>query len=234
MATVTVAAIAIAYGLHRYRLKQILQVERLRLRIATDLHDDIGAGLSRVAILSEAVKTRMPGDNTETVPLLSEIANSARDLVGSMRDVVWAIDPRYESLADVVTRVRQFASVVLNASQVHWQFKTAGDDHKTRLNPEQRRHILLFFKEAINNIARHAHCRNVHLEIRLDGTDLTCEAQDDGQGLPAHGDHSVTSGDGCGLRNMNARAAQIHGQLSIRSKPEEGTTIRFTVPLRRR
>jgi len=232
VASVAAAAAASAYALHRYRLGKLLEFERLRFRIATDLHDDIGASLSRVAILSEVVKTRVGGDDVATMPLLGEIASSARDLVGSMRDLVWAIDPRYESLGDVVTRVRQFASVVLDASGIHWQFNTAGDALETRLNPEQRRHVLLFFKEAINNIARHAQCRNVHLEIDVEGKQVMCTAQDDGRGLPAVRDDAVASG--AGLRNMQARALQMNGHVSIRSKPGEGTTIRFAVPLRGR
>ena len=99
---------AIAFSLYRYRVRQLLEVERVRTRIATDLHDDIGASLSRVAILSEVERQQNAGHNGESEERLAEIANSARELVDSMVDIVWSVDPR-DDLGNVVTRVRQLA-----------------------------------------------------------------------------------------------------------------------------
>src|SRR5438034_2567278 len=103
------------YAAYRYRVARLIELERVRMRIATDLHDDIGASLSRMAILSEVVKQRTPTEHQESARMLTDIAESARGLVDAMSDIVWSIDPRRDDLRNVVLRVRQFASDVLEA-----------------------------------------------------------------------------------------------------------------------
>jgi signal transduction histidine kinase len=140
----------------------------MRNRIATDLHDDIGSSLSRVAILSEVVKRQMGNTSSESIPILSEMAESSRGLVDSMSDIVWSIDPRRDDLSNLALRIRQFASDVLEARKINWDFQIPQEFDKIKLNPEQRRHLFLIFKEAINNIARHANCNAARLTITVD------------------------------------------------------------------
>jgi len=151
--------------------------------MATDLHDDIGSGLSRMAILSEVVKQQMGNTEEQSVPMLTEIADSARTLVDSMRDIVWSIDRRRDDLANLVVRVRQFASDVLEPQKIRLEFQAPDELEKIKLNPEQRRHLFLIFKEALNNIARHAECASVSLMINVSRSRLTVEIRDDGRGL---------------------------------------------------
>ena len=230
-----VAAIAglAAYSLYRYRMSRLLEVERVRTRIATDLHDDIGAGLSRVAILTEVVKQQVAGKAEESLPLLTEIADSSRSLVGSMRDIVWAIGPEQNELVEVVMRVRQFASDVLEAKGIKWDFLLPAELERIKLSPEQRRHLFLTFKEAINNSARYAACHNVRLSLATTDHQLVGEIFDDGCGFedPLPG---VSSTGGHGMRNMQRRSTEIGGSLKISSTPGQGTRIRLTIPLGRR
>jgi len=237
----TLAALVIGlavYMLYRYRVSRILEFATMRTRIATDLHDDIGSGLSRMAILSEVVK-RQVGDTAarQSVPLLTEIADSARGLVDSMRDIVWSIDPRRDDLANVVFRVRQFASDVLEAQKIKLDFQASPDLEKIKLNPEQRRHLFLIFKEAVNNIARHAECAAVSLSINVSHNQLIGEIRDDGHGFSdLHPQQSLTDGraGGHGLENMRSRAAQLGGDLSVDSSPSRGTCLKLTIPLNKR
>ena len=241
----TLAALAVgltAYGLHRYRVSRLLELERVRTRIATDLHDDIGASLSRVAILSEVVKQQVGGGAGQSLPILTEIADSARGLVETMREIVWAIDPRRDELSQVVSRVRQFASDVFEAKGVSWDFQVPPELEQIRLGPEQRRHLFLIFKEAINNTARYADCRHVSLSLTLTRHQLWGDIRDDGRGFagPAPGPQMTGNGgdpasaNGHGLENMQRRAAQIGGQVSIESSPGRGTTIKLMIPLKKR
>lgn len=235
MASATMFAAALVYAAHRYRVAQLLELERIRTRIATDLHDDIGASLSRVAILSEVVKRQFDADGRAAVPLLTEMAESARDLVASMRDIVWAIDARRDDVTDVVHRVRQFASSVLDAGNIEWQFNTPLEPRKFKLDPEQRRQILLFFKEAIHNVMRHAVCRSVYLGLNVEDQQLIAEVRDDGRGLDASlAELTADVNGGRGLRNMESRAAHLGGRFTVQSSPGEGTYLRLTVPLKRR
>jgi two-component sensor histidine kinase len=233
------AAIAVGmtvYAFYRYRVARLLEMANVRTRMATDLHDDIGSGLSHMAILSEVVKQQMGDTAEQSVPMLTEIADSARALVGSMRDIVWSIDPRRDDLANVVVRVRQFASDVLEPQKIKLDFQAPPELEKVKLNPEQRRHLFLIFKEAINNIARHAECSSVTLSFNVSHNRLTVEIRDDGRGLsdvsPAEAPTSERAG-GHGLENMQKRAAQLGGHLSVDSSPGLGTCLKLTIPLKK-
>jgi ligand-binding sensor domain-containing protein/anti-sigma regulatory factor (Ser/Thr protein kinase) len=221
------------YAIDRYRVARLVELERVRTRIATDLHDDIGASLSRMAILSEVVKQQTAHDDG-SANMLTEIADSARGLVDSMSDIVWAIDPRKDDLKQVVLRVRQFASDVLEARAIRWEFKVPTDIERVKLPPEHRRHLFLIFKEAINNIARHARCGNVFMTISVASGKLRAEIRDDGRGFAIASDSAApTNGrGGNGLRNMQARAAELGGRLDIHSTQGSGTELALTVPLR--
>ena len=111
------------YSVYRYRVRQLIELERVRTRIATDLHDDIGASLSRMAILSEVVKRQDEVKSGTSRRMLTEIADSARGLVDAMSDIVWSIDPQRDDLRSVSARIRQFASDVLEARGIKWELK---------------------------------------------------------------------------------------------------------------
>jgi len=228
----TLTALA-GYAFYRYRTARLVELERVRTRIATDLHDDIGASLSRVAILSEVVKRQIgapTGSGEQSILLLTEIADSARGLVESMREIIWAIDPRRDDLSDFVYRVRQFASDMLDAKGINWDFQVAPESEKIKLDPEQRRHLLLIFKEAIHNVVRHADCQNAWLSLAIAHGQLCGVIRDDGRSfLPAEG-----SPNGHGLENMRNRAAQLGGAIDIVSAPGAGSSITLMIPLKRR
>jgi signal transduction histidine kinase len=225
----------IAYATYRYRLTQLLKVERVRTRIATDLHDDIGASLSRMAILSEVVKQQTGGNGNQASRLLTEIADSARGLVDSMGDIVWSIDPRRDDLQSVIRRIRQFASDVLEAKDITWELRVPPEIEKLKLDPEERQHLFLIFKEGINNVVRHgAGTKSVSLSIHVEGRHLTGEINDDGCGFtPQQPDETRSQGrGGNGLPNMRSRAEQLGGRLEIVSSPGAGTRLTLKVPLR--
>jgi len=230
------AMIGITYSLYRYRLSQLLKVERVRTRIATDLHDDIGASLSRMAILSEVVKQQTGTDGDQAGGLLTEIAESARGLVDSMGDIVWSIDPRRDDLQSVVRRLRQFASDVLEAKGIDWQLHVTPEVESLKLGPDERQHLFLIFKEGINNIVRHGEgAKSVSLSIRKEGRQLIGEITDDGCGFtPKSPGEARSKGlGGNGLPNMRERAAQLGGRLDIASSPGEGTRLVLQMPIRR-
>src|SRR5262249_146191 len=223
----------VVYGAHHYRVARLIELERVRTRIATDLHDDIGSSLSRMAILSEVAKRQMEGATRDSAKILTDIAESARVAVDSMSDIVWAVDPRRDDLSNVVFRVRQFAADVLSAKGIKWQFDAAAELERTKLDPEQRRHIFLIFKEAITNAVRHAECSEVYLSLNIVEGTIAAEIRDNGHGFAT----PVLDGDDGskvhGLSNLRARARQLGGDLQIDSSPN-GTRIRLTIPHKKR
>ena len=231
----TASLLAMAWQATRVRLRHLLEVERIRTRIAADLHDDIGASLSRIAILSEVVKRQTPEGAPESVRFLSEIADSSRELVDAMADIVWSIDPRRDDLQSLLARVGQFAAGVLQAKGIRWSMSLPADPAHIKLTPEQRRGMFLILKEAINNAVKHSGCRAVNLLVEVDHRVLSAQVRDDGQGLPPEVPPGESSGirRGRGLVNMQARALEMGGHLVITSDAG-GTLIHLELPQRLR
>ena len=216
---------ALLYAAYRYNLNRLLELERVRTRIATDLHDDIGSSLSGMAFLSEAVKQQVESARPEAFEMASEVAAMARGLARALSDVVWSIDPRRDDLRNVITRVRQSAAL-LEAQGIGWSLQEPPEPEKVKLTPEQRHHLYLIFKEALNNIARHAHCATAKLTIAVQDRQLRAEIVDDGCGFSEAGDR------GNGLRNMKLRAAQMGGKMTAAAAAGRGVRLDLTVPLK--
>jgi signal transduction histidine kinase len=223
------AAVAAAvHAFYRARLKRLLELERIRTRIASDLHDDIGSGLSRLAIMSEVVQRKLPATEHEPVRLLADMSNTARHLVDAMGDIVWAIAPREEDLGSVIARVNAFAAEVLERKGITYDFEVGPAVEGQQLSPDQRRHLLLILKEGITNIARHSGCHRAVLTISVEHGSLRVLLADDGRGVVP----GVVKGrGGHGLRSMQDRAAAVRGHLEISGVEGSGTRIELVMPL---
>ncbi|MPZ21279.1 MAG: hypothetical protein GEV06_25785 [Luteitalea sp.] len=148
------ATLALAmYAVHRLKLERVVALERMRMGIATDLHDEIGGTLSRMAILTEVVK-RQAALPAPIEQRLDDVGETARGLVDTMSDVVWSIDPRRDHLASVFVRVREHAHDALEGAALSFDVPASAED--VRLSPDQRRHLYLILKEALTNVAKHA------------------------------------------------------------------------------
>ena len=154
----------IAYALYRYRVARLLEMANMRTRIATDLHDDIGANLTRIALLSETAKQGAQEDGP-----LASIARIARESVGSMSDIVWAINPKRESLLDLTRRMRQHADEVFAQRGIELHFTAPDAADARKLGVDVRRDLLLMFKEAVNNAVRHSRTSRVDIDLRVPG-----------------------------------------------------------------
>ncbi|MEW6367675.1 MAG: two-component regulator propeller domain-containing protein [Acidobacteriota bacterium] len=210
------------------RVKRLLELERVRTRIATDLHDDIGASLSQITILSEVLRKKTGDQEIEFSGPLDQIAKTSRELMEAMSDIVWAINPRRDRLSDLVIRMRRFASDMLASRGIALRMDVPDSSHgDTALGADLRRHVLLIFKEGVNNIVRHSKCGEVSIAMRIHGGWLSLLLRDDGTGF----DLGSTTGHGQGLASMRARASSMGGCLDIRSRPGGGTEIELRVPV---
>jgi signal transduction histidine kinase len=209
----------------------LLAVERVRTGIATDLHDDVGSTVSRMALLSEVVKAQVQETHPEAARILEQIGASGRELVDSTSDIVWAVDPRRDDVASLVARVREFGAGLFEAKQIAWEFDASAEAEALRLDPEQRRQLYLIFKEALHNIVRHAAGSTASVAIAVVAGRLRAEIRDDGQGFAPSGQSTRR---GHGLDSMRARAIRLGGDLDIHSAPGAGTCLTLVVPLRAR
>ena len=219
---------------HRIRVNRLLALERVRTRLATDLHDDLGARLSRISILSEVAKRQLAADPADAARLFEDVGETARGLIQASADIAWSIDPRHDDLGSLVARIRRFASDMLDACGVAWTFD-APHAKGQHLPPEHRRHVLLVFQEAINNVARHSGARRVALALHVAGRQLEAIISDDGRGFDPERNGVAAGADdgrgGRGLVNMAARARALRGELRVASAPGQGTRINLRVPL---
>ena len=213
------------YLIYSYRLRQLLALERVRTRIATDLHDDIGANLTRISLLSEVARQKAENGSGK---LLTAIADIARESVASMNDIVWAIAPEHDSLLDLTRRMRQHAEEVFALRDIELIFNAPASEADLKLSVGVRRDLLLIFKEAVNNAARHSGCARVRIDFVCDHQVLKLQIRDDGKGF----DRRRSESDGQGLRSMTRRARSLGGSLVIDSVEERGTSVGFEMSLR--
>jgi signal transduction histidine kinase len=240
VALIVVTLAAAVFAFERYRVARLIELERVRMRIATDLHDDIGAGLSRIAILSEVAQGHLSAGDLRGRDHMTVIATSSRELLDSMSDIVWAINPKKEHLKDLIQRMRRFASDLLTGRNIDFRFTAPEGEQDIKLSADMRREFFLIFKEGVNNLARHSGASEVEIALRLDRRWLTLEIRDNGRGFDASSFNncdSVATGagenSGNGLMSMRERARRLGGKLEILSAPGQGAAIGLRAPLHR-
>ncbi len=190
-----------------------------RIRIAKDLHDVVGANLGAISLLAEIIE-----DDHPEIPNVRNISRTAVSSIQGLKEIVWMIDPKHDSLDELIRMLRSIAEVML-----------AGMDYESNLDciasgrpvsPEVRRNILPFFKEILHNVRKHARASKVVINGTLESGELRMTVADNGCGF----DPASSSG-GNGLGNLRQRVKDMHGEISINSSPGSGTSICFRVPV---
>ena len=214
------------YAAHRSRVARLVELERVRTRIAIDLHDDIGANLSLVAMLSEVARGHLQRDDERLKEWFSTIASTSRDTVDAMSDIVWAINPKRDQLRDLTQRMRRFADDILAARNIEFDFRAPESARDLKIGADLRREIFLIFKESINNVARHSSCTGAGVDLQIERGWFVLQISDNGCGLDHKG-----NGSGNGLASMRLRAEKLGGSLELTSRNGHGTSVTLRVPL---
>jgi ligand-binding sensor domain-containing protein/two-component sensor histidine kinase len=205
------------------RIRSLLMIERVRAKIAADLHDDIGAGLSEINILSAVAETKTPPEAKKHVQTeLNRISKTAGQIIDSMSDIVWMVNPNKDSMTDLVSRLKDVFNDVLDAREIKFQNENIHLLKKIKLQMESRQFLYLIFKEAMNNTIKYSECDQITLKVSVERKKLTITLNDNGQGFDME---NINAGNG--LINMRERAKKIKGDLRIDSHPGDGTTIEF-------
>jgi signal transduction histidine kinase len=222
-------AAALVLAAHRYRVTQMVNLERMRTAIATDLHDDIGSSLSQIAVLSEVARA---GENLRTQESLQRVAVLAREMVDSLGDIVWSIRAVPEGLDSLVSRMREFALDLLAGQGIDFELRSPPAGQSVpQLSLQARRHLFLMFKECIHNVSRHSGCTAVRAELKIVEREILLTVSDNGRGFQP-GEKPPRSG-GNGIPGMRQRTEILGGSVQFFSKPGEGCTVSMRLPLRR-
>jgi signal transduction histidine kinase len=230
LALAAALTIALVLFVHRYRVTQMLKLERMRTAIATDLHDDIGASLSQIAILSEVA--RVKGDGRGPDAPLERVAALARELVDSMSDIVWSIRSEPHSMDSLVRRMREFALDVLASQGIDFDLRVIQPGGDTEFSLQVRRQLFLLFKECIHNAARHSGCAAVVAGLRIADGEVVLIVEDDGRGLNPE-ERIPGSVGGTGIPGMRRRVEELGGSMQLTSQPGHGCTVAIRLPLKR-
>lgn len=214
----------------RYRkrilaLEQQHAIEKERLRISKDMHDEVGASLTRISILSELAR-KQGGEPEKTEQVIGQISEIAGNVVDEMSEIIWAMNPRNDTLDGFAAYSRRYASSYLETAGIGINFHFTDPMPPLHMNAEIRRNLFLVIKEALHNVVKHAKANQVKLSIILDNKQLSITLIDDGLGM----DHTHHSG-GNGLINMKKRLDDIGGSFEIESHPGKGTAIKLKIEI---
>lgn len=209
----------------RRKLRQLelsRRVEQVRIRISGDLHDDLGAGLTQIALCSDLLSDQYP-DQPEVREKTIKLGKLARSLSQSMKEVVWSVKPEYDNLGSMIRYFREYCYDFFDSLPVAFSF-TAGDyDPDRQISPEHRRALLLVMKEGINNIARHAEASTAGVEIRICDDRILMEIWDDGKGMSeVVAPENMRSN---GLRNMFRRAKEAGLEMDLQTAAGKGVRL---------
>jgi len=206
----------------RERHQRNKSVEKLRNRLAQDLHDEIGSNIAGIAMISEtaAAQSHDPTQKQDW----QEVNKIAHETTAAMREVLWLVGARAEAGPDFIALLQRTAARLLHGVEVRW--KELPEQVPASWDAEARRQVFLFFKEALTNISRHARARHADLSLTFNTHGLTLTIQDDGRGFCTRAEFA-----GMGLTSMRARAKTLKGRMVLESEPQKGTLIQLLVPL---
>jgi signal transduction histidine kinase len=193
--------------------------------VAQDLHDDLGAGLTEISVLGKQARSRSVAD-AQRGAYLAQMDDRAREMVGALDEIVWAMSPAQDSLGSLVSYFCLHADRFLGVANIAWQLDGAGGLPDVPVNSLCRHELFLAFKEALTNIVRHSGATEVRLGFQIENGQLHVTVADNGRGIAPDARTKHTDG----LTNMRARMEKLGGRFELGGEPRRGTTLHFYVP----
>lgn len=224
----SVALILLVFFIIRQsKLRRRLEAEQLRNRLSRDLHDDIGSTLSSINILSSTAQRNLFASGDEkTKASLEKMSERSQRLLDSMSDIIWNIQTGNDTLEELLSRMREYATGILEARNIACTFGFPAQA-QVKLGLDTKTNLYLIFKEAVNNLAKYSGCSEARMSLELKDGHIVMEVSDNGRGFK----RTELQHEG-GLANMQHRAAEMKGSLSLTSGIDNGTRIVLHAPLR--
>jgi len=212
-------------------------MERERMRIARDMHDEIGSKLTKISFMSERAKRELQGQEP-VARKLDSIAGTSRDLLQTLDEIVWAVNPHNDTLEHLAAYLGQYATEYLQNTSVECELHMPRGLPLHPLSAEARHNLFLAFEESLNNALKHGHATRVRVDMQVAQSQFEISIQDNGRGFDPASIEKLSAQNGAGigtsgngLRNMRQRLDMLGGQCTIQSNPGRGTTVILSVPL---
>jgi signal transduction histidine kinase len=202
-------------------------MEQERARVAQDLHDELGSSLTEISMLGARARSASASDEKRN-NYLEQMSEKSRDMVAALDEIVWAMNPRHDSLASLVSYFCLYADRFLGLAGIAWRLESAPAPDGVVVDSRHRHQLFLAFKEGLTNVVRHSGASEVRLDIGLEAGRLRLVIADNGRGLPV----SARTEEMDGVANMRARLEKLGGGFEMMSEAGRGTTLRFQVPVK--
>lgn len=210
-------------------IEQQLAVNNERLRISRDMHDELGTGLSKIALLSEVGKNHQATDHNKKI--IHEISHTSRGLADKMGEIIWTLNPQNDTLGNLLAYLKEYIYETTDSLPVSVSFRYPESIPEISLRHMQRQQLMLVTKEAINNALKHSNATHILFQLSIEDGFLSFTLKDNGTGLNHETQQQQKNGKKNGLVNMKVRMEQISGHFSIWSAPGEGTEIQYSIPI---
>lgn len=207
---------------YRARVDRLHEIEQLRIQIASDLHDDVGSRLTKVAMVTELVDRETP-DTDRSKRHIANISGTVREITRAMDEIVWTINPRNDTLDNLANYVFQYATEYFQNTGVRCRLDVPVELPDHPISTEERHNLFMAVKEAFHNVLKHSAASEVHVGLTVAGNLLTLTIADNGKGVSPN----LSGPAGDGLVNMKQRLQRIHGRFAFTSAPGQGTTVTF-------
>jgi ligand-binding sensor domain-containing protein/two-component sensor histidine kinase len=225
MAICILVLVSLVYLFYRYRVRQLLLLQKVRNRIATDLHDEIGSSLTNISILSSLSKKNLlaPDKAKDFLQRISEEVSSSSQ---ALDDIIWSVNSSHDTMEETVTRMRRYAAELFDAANIRYELYLDPAFEDKKLAMEQRRDIYLLYREAVNNISKHADAKQVSIKLTISRGQILLHIKDHGKGFDAGNDFKRH-----GLKGMKERVIKWKGKIEIESVPQKGAAVEIRLPL---
>jgi signal transduction histidine kinase len=210
----------------RQRVEQQHAMEQERARIAQDLHDELGSGLTEITMLGARARSASALPQTRG-GYLEQMADKARQMVTALDEIVWAMNPTHDSLASMVSYFSLYAERFLGLASIAWRLEGPFQTHDHAVDSQHRHQLFLAFKEALTNVVRHSGATEVRLNIQVEAGHVRLTIADNGRGWAEAGQEKGMDG----VANMRKRLEKLGGRFEVNTKTGQGTTVRFDLPL---
>ncbi|PIF05713.1 MAG: hypothetical protein CSA36_05425 [Draconibacterium sp.] len=215
---------ALLYSIYHFRIQQLIKMRKLRTKIASDLHDDVGSTLSSISIMSDLLQSQL--DNIpHAEEMIKSIGTNAHDMLESMDDIIWSVNPANDKFQNLALRIHEYAIPLFESKDIKFRIETPAEINSLPLSMEIRRGLFLIAKEAVNNLIKYSDCHKAEVIFSYENGLLKLEITDNGKGFDINNKKNGRNG----LKNMKQRATQMDANFDISSGPGKGTKILLTV-----